>query len=280
MSDHSFDMFIFQQRETGLFPIAIDLVAATPISDVPILFLSSRISTATQPGRPRNRDRPMQPSILATAPRCGARTRSGAPCRSPAIHGHQRCRMHGGKGSGAARGNRNALKHGLRSASHMAWKRSVAAYLRETNHLLRLAHLMLKAQRAARQAERSAALLRRREAAPIAKNKKSGEQPHAPGHRFGWAVEIGEMRARLKPPEIPAFAGMTHWGRAMTTQAGEGSQDRSGHAPGGIHRPPHPAPNQALKSLSKEILPPPQTSLICALRHHAPFGPHGILARS
>jgi uncharacterized protein YjcR len=33
---------------------------------------------------------------------------------SPAVGGKNRCRMHGGAaGSGAPRGNRNALKHGL-----------------------------------------------------------------------------------------------------------------------------------------------------------------------
>ena len=31
------------------------------------------------------------------APQCGARTRSGKPCRSPAVHGKRRCRMHGGQ---------------------------------------------------------------------------------------------------------------------------------------------------------------------------------------
>lgn len=46
------------------------------------------------------------------APRCGSKTRSGAPCKSPAIRTKHRCRMHGGKGSGAHKGNKNALKHG------------------------------------------------------------------------------------------------------------------------------------------------------------------------
>ncbi|WP_428831636.1 hypothetical protein [Erythrobacter westpacificensis] len=32
------------------------------------------------------------------------------------MNGSQRCRMHGGKGSGAPSGNRNAWKHGGRSA--------------------------------------------------------------------------------------------------------------------------------------------------------------------
>jgi len=45
--------------------------------------------------------------------RCGARTRSGGPCRCPAVAGKRRCRMHGGStGSGAPRGNSNALKSG------------------------------------------------------------------------------------------------------------------------------------------------------------------------
>jgi hypothetical protein len=37
---------------------------------------------------------------LALAPRCGARTRAGCPCRSPAIRGKLRCRMHGGRSPG------------------------------------------------------------------------------------------------------------------------------------------------------------------------------------
>lgn len=61
-------------------------------------------------------DNPMQPANLANAPRCGARTRSGRECRSPAVRGRQRCRMHGGTNSGAPMRNRNAWKHGNRSA--------------------------------------------------------------------------------------------------------------------------------------------------------------------
>ena len=66
-------------------------------------------------------DNPMQPepARLAAAPRCLARTRSGRPCQSPAVRGNRRCRMHGGKGSGAPKGNRNAWKHGARSGETM-----------------------------------------------------------------------------------------------------------------------------------------------------------------
>jgi glucans biosynthesis protein len=61
--------------------------------------------------------------MMASA-RCGAKTRSGTPCRSPAVQGKERCRMHGGaKGSGAPPGNRNALKHGLYTREEIAERR-------------------------------------------------------------------------------------------------------------------------------------------------------------
>ena len=37
---------------------------------------------------------------LNLSPRCGARTRAGRPCQSPAVFGRQRCRMHGGRSTG------------------------------------------------------------------------------------------------------------------------------------------------------------------------------------
>lgn len=46
--------------------------------------------------------------------RCGAKTRRGTPCQSPAVSEKKRCRMHGGaEGSGAPKGNKNALKTGF-----------------------------------------------------------------------------------------------------------------------------------------------------------------------
>lgn len=44
---------------------------------------------------------------LQLACRCGAKTRKGAPCRSPAVKGRRRCRMHGGTSPGAPKGKRN-----------------------------------------------------------------------------------------------------------------------------------------------------------------------------
>ena len=65
----------------------------------------------------------MQPQRLAQAPRCLARTRSGTECQSPAAKGKRRCRMHGGTNPGPPKGNRNAWKHGGRSAEAMAASR-------------------------------------------------------------------------------------------------------------------------------------------------------------
>ena len=67
---------------------------------------------------------------MLASPRCGAKTRSGGTCRSPAVHGKQRCRMHGGAdGSGAPRGNRNARKHGLFTREAIAERRQIQALL-------------------------------------------------------------------------------------------------------------------------------------------------------
>lgn len=66
---------------------------------------------------------------MLVSARCGARTRAGGSCRSPAVKGKWRCRMHGGaKGSGAPQGNRNAFKHGTYTKAAFAiraWVRQV-----------------------------------------------------------------------------------------------------------------------------------------------------------
>ncbi|WP_291470876.1 HGGxSTG domain-containing protein [Acidovorax sp.] len=43
---------------------------------------------------------------------CGAKTRSGAPCKTPAMD-NGRCRMHGGKAGETHSGNQHATKHGI-----------------------------------------------------------------------------------------------------------------------------------------------------------------------
>ena len=45
---------------------------------------------------------------------CGAKTRSGQPCKAQAMP-NGRCRMHGGKAAETHKGNQNARKHGIYS---------------------------------------------------------------------------------------------------------------------------------------------------------------------
>ena len=69
--------------------------------------------------------------------RCSAKTRSGSACRSPAVNGRKRCRMHGGaQRSGAPRANRNARKHGLFTRDAIAERGRIQALLGEARKLL------------------------------------------------------------------------------------------------------------------------------------------------
>ena len=82
-------------------------------------------------------DHPRNIGPMRASPRCGARTRKGTPCEAPAVAGKARCRMHGGAaGSGAPRGNRNALKHGRFTGEAIAERRAVRAMIREMEGFL------------------------------------------------------------------------------------------------------------------------------------------------
>lgn len=70
---------------------------------------------------------------MRLARRCGAKTRSGEPCKGPAMRDKRRCRMHGS--GGAPRGNRNAYKHGLRSSEMRAMREIVRRLGREADEL-------------------------------------------------------------------------------------------------------------------------------------------------
>jgi hypothetical protein len=70
--------------------------------------------------------------------RCGARTREGHPCRSPAVRGGMRCRMHGGGAApGALPGNKNALTHGLYTRDALGERRQVQDLMRKSRRLLK-----------------------------------------------------------------------------------------------------------------------------------------------
>ncbi len=75
--------------------------------------------------------------------RCGAKTRSGAPCKNPAVTGKRRCRMHGGRSSGAktpeglAKLRSLHLKHGRATTEAKAEARRRAAVGRSIRAELR-----------------------------------------------------------------------------------------------------------------------------------------------
>ena len=74
---------------------------------------------------------------MLASPRCGAKIRCGGLCRSPAVHGKQRCRMHGGApGSGAPRANQNARQHGLFTREAIAERKQIQALLADARKLL------------------------------------------------------------------------------------------------------------------------------------------------
>ena len=82
-------------------------------------------------------DRARNISPMLASPRCGAKIRSGGSCRSPAVRGKKRCRMHGGAPeSGAPRGNQNARKHGLFTKVAIAERRQIQALLTDARKLL------------------------------------------------------------------------------------------------------------------------------------------------
>ena len=78
-----------------------------------------------------------EPEQLRQAARCGARTRSGRPCQSPAVTGRRRCRMHGGApGSGGPKGSRNGnYKRGLYTAEAIASRRWLRQQIRQVRAL-------------------------------------------------------------------------------------------------------------------------------------------------
>ena len=72
------------------------------------------------------------------SPRCGARTRRGRPCQSPAVAGKARCRTHGAAaGSGAPKGKRNGkYRHGVFTTKAIDERRRLASLIRDSRDLM------------------------------------------------------------------------------------------------------------------------------------------------
>ncbi len=68
------------------------------------------------------------------SPRCGAKTRKNNICQSPAMRNKKRCRMHGGKCSGAPIGNQYAIKNGFSTAKVKEIKKAIKVLLKETQN--------------------------------------------------------------------------------------------------------------------------------------------------
>lgn len=93
-------------------------LAETPLPDEPADSTSESMGTAHAEPRAKSTSSPGEPSGVVPRPNgwrseCGAKTRSGKPCRRPPVEGRTRCRLHGGASlAGAAH---PAYKHGRRS---------------------------------------------------------------------------------------------------------------------------------------------------------------------
>ncbi|MFH1974657.1 MAG: HGGxSTG domain-containing protein [Pseudomonadota bacterium] len=77
---------------------------------------------------------PHEQYAFLRSPRCGAKTRSGTPCKSPAMT-NGRCRLHGGKSTGPPKGNQNAFKHGLYSRDAIERRRYIRQLFKDSQAL-------------------------------------------------------------------------------------------------------------------------------------------------
>ncbi len=81
------------------------------------------------------------PGDFSTAPRCGAKTRQGTPCRCPGMR-NGRCRIHGGLSTGpkTAEGieriRRASITHGRRTQAARAERQSLRLLMKECRRLL------------------------------------------------------------------------------------------------------------------------------------------------
>jgi len=69
------------------------------------------------------------------SPRCGAKTRLKTACKSPAMK-NGRCRMHGGKSTGAPLGKKHGrYKHGKYTKDVLAFNKRINQLMRDARQL-------------------------------------------------------------------------------------------------------------------------------------------------
>jgi hypothetical protein len=90
------------------------------------------------------RQKAMAHLALAWAcPRCGAKTRRGTACQSPAIRGKARCRIHGGRSTGPSAEGRKRMSqanmvHGRYCRATVELRRMLAEERRSVREWLRM----------------------------------------------------------------------------------------------------------------------------------------------
>jgi hypothetical protein len=111
-----------------------------------MLFYCCGVSDMNEDTTERTRMAQSGPNRIASATsaiRCGAKTRRGTPCQSPAIRERRRCRLHGGLSTGpkSPEGRERIRQartiHGLYSAEAIAARRQARIDYRNLRALLR-----------------------------------------------------------------------------------------------------------------------------------------------
>jgi len=83
-------------------------------------------------------------SLANACPRCGARTRSGTPCKCLAVRNRLRCRMHGGSSTGPRtaagleRMRKAKITHGQRTAEMERMRKMVRELIAGAKRLVEL----------------------------------------------------------------------------------------------------------------------------------------------
>lgn len=95
----------------------------------------------------KNEDQAHACNPFKEIPKCGARSkRTGKPCQQPAM-ANGRCRLHGGKSTGAPKGNQNALKHGFYTKRAIELRKRTRALLKETKELFNDPTVVIRVRR-------------------------------------------------------------------------------------------------------------------------------------
>jgi len=88
----------------------------------------------------KSEDQPDVCNPFKDVPKCGARSkRTGKPCQQPAM-ANGRCRLHGGKSTGAPKGNKNALKHGFYTREAIIQRRYTRQLIKRSRELFDETH--------------------------------------------------------------------------------------------------------------------------------------------